>query len=103
MREEIYKKKLKPFFADPMANHIQYARKNFKEDVRLLKINDQGDTDGQLKKKNCCQQYFVIDPTKSKVLPFWKLIFMGAIICELALVPYTACLGIEKFYAKNLD
>merc|ERR1719253_748507 len=66
-------------------------------------MNDLGDTDGQLKKKNCCQQYFIVDPTKNKLLPFWRLIFMGAIICELALVPYTACLGIEKFYRKNLQ
>ena len=45
MREEIYKKRLKPFFQDPMANHIAFARKEFKEDVRLLKMNDV-DNDG---------------------------------------------------------
>ena len=28
---------------------------------------------------------------------------MSAIICELALVPYTACLGIKKFYRENLQ
>ena len=58
------------------------------------------DTDGQLKKKNCCEQYFIMDPNKkNSLLPLWKLIFMIAIICEMALVPYTACLGIEKIYS----
>ena len=46
MREEIYLTKLKPFFTDPMANHIAFARKHFKEDVRLLKMNDLDDSDG---------------------------------------------------------
>ena len=46
MREEIYHAKLKPFFADPMANHIAFARKHFKEDVRLLKMAEIDDDDG---------------------------------------------------------
>ena len=84
-----------------MANHIAFARKHFKEDVRLLKMN--GDDDGGvLKKKNCCEQYFIIDPSKkNSLLPFWRLIFMCAIIGEMALVPYTACLGINKIYRDN--
>ena len=85
-----------------MANHIAYARKHFKEDVRLLKMNDMENNDGQLKKKNCCEQYFIIDPTKkNSFLPLWKLVFMAAIITEMALVPYTACLGIKKIYTSN--
>ena len=102
MREEIYHKQLKPFFQDPMANHIQFARKTFKEDVRLLKMDLNKDDDGQLKKKNCCEQYFIIDPQKkNSLLPLWKLVFMAAIITEMALVPYTACLGIEQIYMPN--
>ena len=85
-----------------MANHIQFARKTFKEDVRLLKMDLNKDDDGQLKKKNCCEQYFIIDPQKkNSLLPLWKLVFMAAIITEMALVPYTACLGIEKIYMPN--
>ena len=60
------------------------------------------DDDGQLKKKNCCEQYFIIDPQKkNSLLPLWKLVFMAGIITEMALVPYTACLGIEQIYMPN--
>ena len=80
-----------------MTNHVQFAKKHFKEDVRLLKMeNIDKDDDGQLKKKSCCEQYFIINPQKkNSLLPLWKLVFMAAIITEMALVPYTACLGIE--------
>ena len=66
-------------------------------------MNDlDNDTDGLLKKKNCCEQYFIIDPTKkNSLLPLWKLIFISAMIVEMALVPYTSCLGIEKIYTEN--
>ena len=103
MRDEIYLQQLKPFFQDPMANHVQFARKHFKEDVRLLKMeNINKDDDGQLKKKSCCEQYFIINPQKkNSLLPLWKLVFMAAIITEMALVPYTACLGIEQIYIAN--
>ena len=86
-----------------MANHVQFARKHFKEDVRLLKMeNINKDDDGQLKKKSCCEQYFIINPQKkNSLLPLWKLVFMAAIITEMALVPYTACLGIEQIYIDN--
>jgi len=39
---------------DPFADHVAFAKKHFKEDVRLLKMIDH-ETDGQLKKKNCCE------------------------------------------------
>ena len=42
------------------------------------------DDDGQLKKKNCCEQYFIIDPQKkNSLLPLWKLVFMAAIITDI--------------------